>query len=94
MARVPLSSVDTAWLRMEHPTNLMMITGVVIFAAPMDFERLAATLEQRLLRFDRFRQHVVPSRLPSDRWYWADDPQFDLQHHLHRITLQFPQSAK
>src|SRR5207245_9564993 len=29
--REPMSKVDTAWLRMESPTNLMMITGVLIF---------------------------------------------------------------
>ena len=30
-AREPMSNVDTAWLRMESPTNLMMITGVLMF---------------------------------------------------------------
>ena len=29
--REPMSKVDTAWLRMESPSNLMMITGVLIF---------------------------------------------------------------
>ena len=26
-SREPMSRVDTAWLRMERPTNPMMITG-------------------------------------------------------------------
>ena len=31
MARlVPMSSVDAAWLGMEDPTNLMMVTGVLM----------------------------------------------------------------
>ena len=55
MAKRPLSNVDTALLRMEDPTNLMMITGILVFGAPMDFERLEATLEHRLLRFDSGR---------------------------------------
>ena len=33
--REAMSKVDTAWLRMESPTNLMMITGVMIFAERM-----------------------------------------------------------
>ena len=33
--REPMSKVDTAWLRMERPTNLMMITGVMMFAGPL-----------------------------------------------------------
>ncbi|RMF55069.1 MAG: wax ester/triacylglycerol synthase family O-acyltransferase, partial [Bacteroidetes bacterium] len=57
--REPLSNVDTAWLRMDHPTNLMMITGVMMFDAPLDMERLKAVLTERLLSYDRFRQCVV-----------------------------------
>jgi diacylglycerol O-acyltransferase len=90
MARKPLSNVDTAWLRMEDPTNLMMITGVIVFGAPMDFERLKATIEVGLLRFDRFRQRVVMPALPGGRLYWEDDPDFDLDYHLQRARLAPP----
>jgi hypothetical protein len=31
LRREPMSRVDTAWLRMERATNLMMITGVMMF---------------------------------------------------------------
>lgn len=88
MARKSLSSVDTAWLRMEDPTNMMMITGVMVFGAPMDYERLMATFEYGLLPFDRFRQRVV-----QPAWgalYWAEDPDFDLRYHLQRATLPPP----
>jgi len=90
MSKRPLSNVDTAWLRMEDPTNLMMITGVMVFDAPMDFEQLKATIEHRLLRFDRFRQRVVQPRLPLGSLYWEDDPDFDLNNHLQRATLPPP----
>lgn len=85
MARQLLSNVDTAWLRMEEPTNLMMIAGVLIFGAPLDFERLTTTIEHGLLRFDRFRRRVVP--LPLGRFCWEDDPAFDLSYHLQRVAL-------
>jgi len=75
---------------MEDPTNLMMITGVMVFGTPMDFERLKATVEHRLLRFDRFRQRVVQSWGPLGRAYWEDDPHFDLNAHLERLTLPPP----
>ncbi len=83
-----MSNVDTAWLRMELPNNLMMITGVFIFEQPLDFERFTQTLEQRLLRFDRFRQRVAESRLGGFRW--EDDPHFDIANHVHRIALPAP----
>ena len=88
MARKPVSSVDTAWLRMEDPTNLMMITGVMVFSAPMEYERLRLTVENRLLRFDRFRQRVAAST--TGRFYWEDDPDFDINYHLARASLPPP----
>jgi WS/DGAT/MGAT family acyltransferase len=82
-----LSNVDNAWLRMEDPTNLMMVTGVLVFDQPLDFARLRATIEQRLLSFDRFRQRVVYS---GGAAHWQDDPHFTLSAHLHRIALPAP----
>ncbi len=83
-----MSNVDTAWLRMELPNNLMMITGVFVFDEPLDFERFRATLEQRFLRFDRFRQRVVETRRGGHRWEL--DPHFDIANHVHRIALPAP----
>jgi diacylglycerol O-acyltransferase len=88
MVRKSLSSVDTAWLRMEVPSNLMMITGVMVFGAPMDRERLKATLEKRMLRFDRFRQRIVRPIVGVP--YWEEDPDFDLNYHVQLATLPTP----
>ena len=88
MVRKSLSSVDTAWLRMEEPANLMMISGVMVFGAPMDRERLKATLEKRMLRFDRFRQRIIRPVLGAP--YWEDDPDFDLNYHVQLATLPAP----
>ncbi len=88
MTRKPLSSVDTAWLRMEDPTNLMMITGILVFRTPMDYERLRMTVEERLLRFSRFRQRVGGS--VTGGYYWTDDADFDLDYHLPRASLPAP----
>ena len=54
--REKMSSVDTAWLRMDRPHNLMMICGVMIFDGPLAFERLRRLVEERFLVFRRFRQ--------------------------------------
>jgi WS/DGAT/MGAT family acyltransferase len=90
MARKPFSNVDTAWLRMEDPTNLMMITGVMVFGAPLDFERLKVTVQHRLLPFDRFRQRVSQPSYPGGNFYWEEDAEFDLDYHLQRATLPPP----
>lgn len=90
LTRIPLSPVDNAWLRMEHPTNLMMITGFFVFDQPLDLSEVKDLISKRLLLFDRFRQRVVQPRSSWLPAYWEDDPHFDLNSHLHRIALPAP----
>ena len=85
-----MSNVDTAWLQMDRPTNLMMIAGFMTFDEPIAYERLLLTLERRLLTFDRFRQRVVPPRLPLGNHTWELDPHFDIHAHVHRAALPAP----
>lgn len=90
MSRQPMAKVDAAWLHMEDPTNLMMINGFFQFSQPLDYERVKATLEVRLLRFERFKQRVVESHLPMRPPYWETDPHFEIESHLHRVALPAP----
>jgi WS/DGAT/MGAT family acyltransferase len=80
----PMSRVDTAWLRMERPTNLMMITGVIMFDGPVDLRRLKETLAERFLAYRRFRQRAVD--LPGQS-FWEYDKDFDLNWHVRRSAL-------
>jgi WS/DGAT/MGAT family acyltransferase len=82
--RERISPVDTAWLRMDRPTNLMMIVGIMMFDGPMDYARLRRTLEARLLPYRRFRQKVVHDATGA---WWEDDTDFDLDRHLHHAAL-------
>jgi WS/DGAT/MGAT family acyltransferase len=82
--REPMSKVDTAWLRMERPTNLMMITGVLMFAGPLDPKRIRKLLAERFLAFRRFRQRAVQS--PSGAW-WEDDQDMDIDWHVRAAAL-------
>ena len=82
--REPRSRVDTAWLRMERPTNPMMITGVLMFAEPMSLERLKRVVKQRFLAYSRFRQKAVNTPTGAS---WQDDPHFDLDWHVRLSAL-------
>jgi WS/DGAT/MGAT family acyltransferase len=73
---------------MEDPANLMMISGVMVFGAPIEMERLRAAIEQGLLPLDRFGQRIV--RPAVGKPYWEDDPDLDLDYHLQRISLPPP----
>lgn len=85
-----LSNVDAAWLKMEDPTNLMMVTGVMTFNQKLDFGQFRALIENRLLQFDRFRQRVIRPSMPFTPPYWEFDPLFDLNAHVHRLALPHP----
>lgn len=82
--RERMSSVDTAWLRMDRPSNLMMICGVLVFRERVGFARLKKTLSDRFLRFGRFRQR--PLQTPTGS-YWQTDDEFDIANHLERVAL-------
>ena len=80
----PIAKVDTAWLRMEQPTNLMMITGVVTLAGPIDYDRLLDTIRTRWLAFKRFRQKAVDRPVGA---HWVVDEDFEIHAHVRRVAL-------
>lgn len=84
LRREPMSRVDTAWLRMERATNLMMITGVMMFETPMDIQTLRKVVEQRFLAYPRFRQKAVET--PAGAW-WETDRDFDIDWHIRLTAL-------
>jgi diacylglycerol O-acyltransferase len=85
-----VSPIDAAWLRMEDPTNLMMVTGILLFDGHLDQDRLRAVIEERLLPFARFRQRVAEPAFGLGMPRWVVDDRFDLDAHLHRVALPAP----
>ena len=82
--RERISGVDTAWLRMDMPTNLMVIVGVLMFEGRLEPARVKRTLERRFLAYRRFRQKAVQD--PTGAW-WEDDDDFDIDSHVHQVAL-------
>jgi diacylglycerol O-acyltransferase / wax synthase len=86
-----MSSADAAWLRMDQPTNLMVVTAALWFDEAVDWKRVRKVIQTRLVeRFPRFRQLVVEGRAPLSGPHWEEDPHFDLDLHLHRAALPAP----
>jgi diacylglycerol O-acyltransferase / wax synthase len=85
-----MSSVDAAWLGMEDPTNLMMVTGVMALDGPVDLKRLRLTLTRRLAPFARFHQRVVRPRSRGNLPHWEDDTNFDVDNHVSHMALPAP----
>lgn len=81
--------VDAAWLHMDQPTNLMVITSLVLLGESPDWDAVLDVLRERLVeRYPRFRQRVEDHDFGGPRW--VDDPHFDLALHVQRVGLPEP----
>ena len=86
-----MSKVDAAWLHMDSRTNMMVITGVMMFDHPIDMKRFKATWEYRCADlYPRFRMRVREGGTPLSGPRWEEDPHFDISSHVHRLALPPP----
>jgi WS/DGAT/MGAT family acyltransferase len=82
-----MAPADAAWLRMDRPTNLMVVNSVMWFDEVVDPLALRALLRERLVeRFPRFTQCAVEEH----GVWWEDAVDFDLEAHLHPVELPTP----
>ena len=74
-----MGKVDTAWLRMDSASNLMMIVGVWVLKPGIRRADLCQRIEERLLKYPRFTQRVV---LDAAGATWVHDREFDIARHV------------
>lgn len=84
-----MSKVDTAWLRMDCPSNLMMIMGVWVIKPAIGLSVVRARIAERLLKYARFTQRV---QIDATGASWITDNEFDIRRHVLRERL--PASAR
>jgi diacylglycerol O-acyltransferase / wax synthase len=82
--RERISGVDTAWLRMDQPTNLMMIVGVMMLEGKLDVRAVKKIIAARFLAFRRFGQRAVQDAAGA---WWETDEGLDLDAHIVRARL-------
>ncbi len=78
-----MSKVDTAWLRMDSASNLMLILGVWTLRPAVRYEALCRRMQERLLPYPRFRQRVVEE---GGATLWVDH-EVDIHQHVVREKL-------
>ncbi len=84
-----MSKVDTAWLRMDSESNLMMIVGVLVIKPAISYAALRERLHTRMSKYPRFCQRVEEDAAGAT---WVNDAHFDMDNHLVIETL--PKTAK
>ena len=84
--RKPIPAADQTWLHMDRPNNLMYVRSLMWFDEPVDVDAVRRVLEERLVgRHPVFRRHAVEI---DGEWFWEDDPDFDLAHHVREVELE------
>jgi len=86
--RERISGVDTAWLRMDQPTNLMMIVGVMMFDGPLELAQARKCIASRFLAFKRFGQCAVQDAAGA---WWQEPEEFDIAAHV--VVARLPGRA-
>ena len=90
-----LSGLDASFLYLETP-NMPMHVGLVCVLdpsqgkLPYDFARVCALIEREARAQDSLRRRLVEVPFGLAHPLWVDDPQFDIIHHVRRVSCHPP----
>ncbi|UQX12395.1 WS/DGAT/MGAT family O-acyltransferase [Candidatus Mycobacterium methanotrophicum] len=93
MAR--LSTSDASFYQLENTATPLYVGSLSILRQPrggLSYEKLLATVEQRLPKVPRYRQKVREVAMGLARPVWIDDRDFDITYHVRRSALPSPGS--
>lgn len=90
-----LSGMDATFLYLETPAGHMHVAMTGIYdASTMEhgysFDTVKATIEERLPLVPPFRRRLVEVPFQFHHPVWIEDPDFDLDRHVHRVTCPAP----
>jgi diacylglycerol O-acyltransferase / wax synthase len=90
-----MSGIDPMFVYSETPLTPMEVAYACVFdpvTAPggYTFEAVRAVLAARVPTLAPLRRRLMAVPLGLDHPRWVDDPEFDLDNHLHRVALPAP----
>jgi WS/DGAT/MGAT family acyltransferase len=88
-----LSASEASFYQLENSATPMHVGSVLILRRPragLSYEKLLATVEQRLPQVPRYRQKVREVTMSLARPVWIDDRDFDITYHVQRSALPSP----
>jgi len=90
-----MTGIDPMFIYSDTPETPMEIAYACIFdpataEGGYTFERVADLLTSRIPALPPFRRRLMPVPLGLDHPRWVDDPEFELDNHLHRTALPAP----
>lgn len=93
-----LSGLDASFLYIETPSNQLHVTGVLVFdpstmPGGYSFEKMKEFMRGRIHRAPSFTRKLLRVPLDVAHPVWVEDPDFDLEAHVHRIGVPAPGGA-
>jgi WS/DGAT/MGAT family acyltransferase len=86
--------MDASFLYMETPSQLAHVVAVLVLdpteGAGFSFERVLHILDTRMHLLEPFRRRLVPVPFDLGHPVWIEDPDFDLEAHVHRGAVRAP----
>lgn len=94
-----LSGLDASFLYLEttqQPLHVCSILELDTSTMPggYTFDRFREALSERIKAMPQFREKLADSRFNLDHPVWVEDPDFVVDHHLHRIGLNGPGGSR
>jgi WS/DGAT/MGAT family acyltransferase len=92
-----MAGIDAAFLYLETPSQLAHVVGTIILdpstaSETFDADRVIRLLRERIHLLEPFRRRLawVPFNLAHP--VWIEDPDFDIEAHVHRTSIRAPGS--
>lgn len=94
-----LSGLDATFLYVETPNNQLHVTGILVFdpttiPGGYSYDKMKTFVAARLSRSPAFTRKIVNVPFNISHPVWVEDPDFDLEAHVHRVGCPSPGSAK
>jgi diacylglycerol O-acyltransferase len=90
-----VSGLDAVFLYCETPAMHLHVCGLLLLdpsnlPAGYSYERIRATALERLPQIAAVRRKLANVPFDLGRPFWIDDPDLDIDSHLHRVVLEAP----
>jgi len=90
-----LGGLDATFLYAETPTMHLHVCGLLLLdpstmPSGYSYEAIRAMAHERLPKIPSVRQKLATVPLNLARPFWIDDPDLDVDRHLHRVVLEPP----
>jgi diacylglycerol O-acyltransferase len=90
-----LGGLDATFLYCETPTMHLHVCGLLILdpstmPSGYSYDRIRSMAYERLPKIPSVRQKLARAPFNLGRPFWVDDPDLDIDRHLHRVVLEPP----